>query len=243
MRPCLCHHWRVTRDTDQAAKSDVFQLPPDGFSLNWCCFKDFFLEILFKLYHNAHGTKGNELLLLQRLYFLGPKWSCMWYHLCYKLKWILISFLMNHFPKPHLTGIGQTDTEWLAAFSFAPQIQSQFISLFDGGHFEVIWGVVGRAKLRCHLNPVQICGKINGKSQSRQPGIKEPTNMEICTVVREEHHPNYIHSYSRKWAEMNAKFCDIFKTGWLHWSMWCSFGPRCHLKILQLHMFSHNHHN
>lgn len=58
-----------------------FQLPQDGFSLHWCCFQGFFLEMLFKLYHNAHGTKGNELLLLQRLYFLGPKWSCMWYNL------------------------------------------------------------------------------------------------------------------------------------------------------------------
>lgn len=197
--------WRMIRDTDQAAKSDVFQSPQDGFSLNWCCFKGFFLEILFKLYCNAHGTKGNELLLLQRLYFLDPKWSCIWYNLCYKLKWILISFLMNHFPKPHLTGKDQADTKRLAGFSFAPQIQSQFIILFDGGHFEVIWGVVGGVELQHHLNPVQICGEINGKSTCRQLEMKELTNKEMYTVVREEYQPDFIPIYCRKWVEIKLQ--------------------------------------
>lgn len=36
MHPCLCHYSRVIRDTDQAAESNVFHLPQDGFFLNWC---------------------------------------------------------------------------------------------------------------------------------------------------------------------------------------------------------------
>lgn len=51
------------------------------------------------------------------------------------------------------------------------------------------------------------------KSTSRQLEMKELTNAEICTVVREEHHPDYIYSHCRKWVEMNAKVCDIFQTG------------------------------
>lgn len=94
-----------------------------------------------------------------------------------------------------------------------PDIPSQFIILFDGGHFEVICGVMGGLELQHHLNRVQICGEINGKSTCRQLEMKELTNMEIYTVVREVYQPDFVHSYCRKWVEINVRFCDIFKTG------------------------------
>lgn len=42
LHSALFKSWRVIRDTDLAAKSDGFQSPQDGFSLNWCRFKGFF---------------------------------------------------------------------------------------------------------------------------------------------------------------------------------------------------------